>query len=80
MVLLPIGACWLLVIWLVLGVCAAARDGDLRQESSRSAAMRQPGKTRTQQLVEKTAEEPACRQLQQRATAAPSTDIAAGRA
>ena len=42
MVPLLIGASWLLVVSLVLGLCAAARDGDLQQDPSRSAAVRQP--------------------------------------
>lgn len=42
MVPLLIGASWLLVVSLVLGLCAAARDGDLQQDPLRSAAGRQP--------------------------------------
>jgi hypothetical protein len=42
MVGLLIGASWLLVVSLVLGLCAAAREGDLRQDPSRSAAVRAP--------------------------------------
>jgi hypothetical protein len=42
MVPLLIGASWLLVVSLVLGLCAAARGGDLQQDPSRSAAVRQP--------------------------------------
>jgi hypothetical protein len=45
MVPLLIGASWLLVVSLVLGLCAAARDGDLQQDPSRSAAVRQPVRT-----------------------------------
>jgi hypothetical protein len=42
MVPLLIGASWSLVVSLVLGLCATARDGDLPQDPSRSAAVRQP--------------------------------------
>jgi len=44
MVPLLIGASWLLIVSLVLvlGLCADARDGDLQQDPSRSAVMRQP--------------------------------------
>lgn len=42
MVTLLIGASWLLVVSLILGLCAAARDGDLQRDLSRSAAVRQP--------------------------------------
>jgi hypothetical protein len=42
MVPLLIGTFWLLVVPLVLGLCAAARDGDLQQDPSRSAAVRAP--------------------------------------
>jgi hypothetical protein len=42
MVALLIGACWLLVVLLVLVLCAAARDGDLQQDPSTSAAVRAP--------------------------------------
>jgi hypothetical protein len=42
MVPLLIGASWLLVVSLVLGLCAVARDGDLQQDPSRSAAVKQP--------------------------------------
>jgi hypothetical protein len=38
MVPLLIGASWLLVVSMILGLCAAARDGDLQQDPSRSAA------------------------------------------
>lgn len=41
-VALPIGACWLFVVLLVLALCVAARDGDLQQDPSRSAAVRRP--------------------------------------
>jgi hypothetical protein len=40
MVPLLIGASWLLVVSMILGLCAAARDGDLQQDPSRSAAVR----------------------------------------
>jgi hypothetical protein len=40
MIPLLIGASWLLIVSLVLGLCAAARDGDLQQDPSRSAAVR----------------------------------------
>lgn len=40
MVPLLIGASWLLIVRLVLGWCAAARDGDRQQAPSRSAAVR----------------------------------------
>jgi hypothetical protein len=42
MVPLLIGASWLLAVSLVLGLCAAARDEDLQQDPSRSAAVRAP--------------------------------------
>ncbi len=42
MVPLLIGASWLLIVSLVLGLCVAARDGDLQQDRSRSASVRQP--------------------------------------
>jgi hypothetical protein len=41
-VALLIGACWLFVVSLVLGLCVSARDGDLQQDLSRSAAARRP--------------------------------------
>jgi hypothetical protein len=42
MLLLLIGASWLFVLSLVLGLCVSARDGDLQQDLSRSAAVKQP--------------------------------------
>lgn len=42
MLLLVIGASWLFVLSLVLGLCVSARDGDLQQDLSKSAASRQP--------------------------------------
>ena len=41
-VALLIGASWLFVVLLVLTLCVAARDGDLQQDPSRSAAVRAP--------------------------------------
>ncbi len=43
MVPLLIGGSWLLVVSLVLGLCAAARDGDFQQDPS-SSAVRQPAR------------------------------------
>lgn len=45
MVLLLIGTSWLFVLSLIIGLCVAARDGDIQQDLSRSFEARESARS-----------------------------------